>query len=133
MTCCREDLRDVMDQIIHWLFGVLGIALAAMGVRQESMLRLVRGVEDRTLRQVMEKIEELRVMHEHPDDYNFGSRETNRLLKESIEQERLSHAALTKCCDAMTKQTNAVNELVRVIREDPAHKHRFKAPTHTGN
>lgn len=121
-----------MEHLVQWLFGVMGVALAAMGIRQESIFGLMKTVQGKTLLQVIEKIEELRIMHEHPDDYGFGSKETNRLLRESIEQERISHEALSECCAAMTKQTNAVNELVRVMRDDASNKSRFAPPSHTG-
>lgn len=61
----------------EWAWGVIAIAVTVMMLRQEFIAHRSK--------LTLNCVEEIKIMHEHPDDYGFGSKKTNELLEKVVE------------------------------------------------
>lgn len=92
-----------MDPIVHqiqppplwnWAVGIIALAIVAVGARMQTLASSIKmGLQRQT--ELIAGIAEIKTMHDHPDDYGFGTRQTNlkleRLLKaltEAAEENR---------------------------------------------
>jgi hypothetical protein len=99
-----------LPEIFKWGSGVAVLTLVAMGVRLQNMFTLVKtAIEKQAV--VIKGLNDLKVMHEHPDDYDFGTGATNRTLA----------AMLAECqstCAANRRVAESVENLAALIRYD---------------
>jgi predicted SPOUT superfamily RNA methylase MTH1 len=104
-----------MDELLDWLLGVLTVALVAIGIRQEAMFSSLRKLRSEDLSRIASNVDRVRVMHEHPDDYGFGVRETNRLLKTIVQEQAQVLSSQSQSTAAQIEVTRALRDLVHYI------------------
>ncbi len=86
-----------------WLGVGVFLALAIIAVRLEMLQSRLKDTKQMTRR--------LLEMHQHADDYGFGTVETNKLLRANSE-------AQTELLRAVTANTLAVGQLIHVFNFD---------------
>lgn len=62
-----------IPQMLSWAAGILALAVVGIAARIEAMAKIARDIQV--------KITDCKTMHEHPDDYGFGSKETNEMMR----------------------------------------------------
>ncbi len=99
-----------LPPLLVWSSSIFALALVGMGIRQEmiasKVLVLLTKLSD--LKMVVDKV---KTMHDHPDDYGFGTRQTNELLKSTA---RVLAENANRAKDIHT----AIENLVHVIKHD---------------
>jgi hypothetical protein len=77
-----EPLQEVVVHIppmLAWAFGVVAVALVGLLARVEQLhSHIIKGLSRQS--ELLESLRNLETMHEHPDDYKFGTSETNRMV-----------------------------------------------------
>jgi hypothetical protein len=65
--------------MLSWAAGVMAVAIVGILARIEI---LHSGMAKALTRQsdVLDSLQRLETMHEHPDDYNFGTSDTNKMM-----------------------------------------------------
>lgn len=61
---------------LSWGAGLIALTMVGFAIRMETMGARVRDIKS--------GVDRARVMHEHADDYGFGTVETNRLLRDLV-------------------------------------------------
>jgi hypothetical protein len=78
----NEPLQEVIVHIppmLAWAAGVMAIALVGLLARVEQLhSHIVKGMSRQT--ELLDSLRNLETMHEHPDDYKFGTSETNKMV-----------------------------------------------------
>jgi hypothetical protein len=65
--------------MVNWAAGVIAIGLVALLARLEQLhAHMSKGLARQV--DLLEAMRNLETMHEHPDDYKFGTSETNRMV-----------------------------------------------------
>jgi hypothetical protein len=65
--------------MVNWAAGVIAIGLVALLARLEQLhAHMAKGLARQA--ELLESLRNLETMHEHPDDYKFGTSETNRMV-----------------------------------------------------
>jgi len=95
-----EFLRELMTSVGAGMlvFGMTMIIIG--GVVNHFKLRWVA----RKTKELCDNVEKLVTMHEHPDDYKFGTEDTNKMLEKTLK--------------AMDKVTEAVMALVAELKAE---------------
>ena len=100
--------------------GIIGTVLAGLGLRFESgrkqIVRLVGEVKEELV-DLNKVVGEVQTMHKHPDDFGFGSVETDRKLQrvlihldEDTREQRELH-------ELVKDSTRAMRDLTQTIRQ----------------
>ena len=65
--------------MLNWAAGVMAIMLVTLVARIEMLhTHFIRGLDRQT--ELLKSLKKLETMHEHPDDYDFGTSDTNALV-----------------------------------------------------
>jgi hypothetical protein len=92
--------------IVNWAVGIMAVLLSGLVVRIENIASRVKEVEADVapigamasdVHQIKAAVYHVKAMHEHPDDYNFGNKETNAMVQR-----------LMKCCSANCQESERV-------------------------
>jgi len=103
-------VSELMISIMVWSSSVFALTIVGMSIRQEMIATKIIALMT-SLSGVKETVDITKVMHDHPDDYGFGSAETNKLLKESAEIQK-------KNSEELRETRRSLKELVHVMRHD---------------
>ncbi len=92
-------METVICQLAHvdflmWASGVCVLTLVGVAIRLENLASRVRNVQ--------ETVTDQKTMHEHADDYGFGTKETNEMLKGLLASTRSSAKESDKVYRALT-------------------------------
>jgi hypothetical protein len=80
----EEHLPEVMVHIppmIEWGTGIIAVTLVALAARIEVLHSHMAKALDRQV-DVLGTLKNLETMHEHPDDYKFGTSDTNKMVQQ---------------------------------------------------
>jgi hypothetical protein len=96
--------------MVNWAAGVIAIGLVALLARLEQLhAHMAKGLARQA--ELLESLRNLETMHEHPDDYKFGTSETNRVV--------LSIAAnCEQVCRRHSQVLVAIERLAQLISYD---------------
>ena len=102
--------------MVSWALGVIALTLVVLATRQEvvaSKLKPIIYLESliATVSHIDKLVTELKNMHEHPDDYGFGTDDTNRMV-------RGTEAQLTEAARLLDKVGKLVGQLAVVFEMD---------------
>jgi hypothetical protein len=98
----------------------MALALVAISLTLKSVAGRVKNIEANMgavlgiggrMKSVQEDTQSVKTMHEHPDDYGFGSKETNKMLKGLME------ACSTNCQEA-SRVWRSLDTLAYYIKYD---------------
>ena len=92
----EEFIKDIGTGIV--IFALTMVIIG--GIVNHFKLRWVA----RKTKELCDNVERLVTMHEHPDDYNFGTEDTNKMLEKTLK--------------AMDKVTEAVMALVAELKAE---------------
>ena len=96
--------------MLNWAAGVIAIALVGLLARIEQLHSHIAKALDRQSK-LLEKIDNLETMHEHPDDYDFGTSDTNKMVM-----------AIGANCEAVCRRhsqvLHAIERLAQLISYD---------------
>jgi hypothetical protein len=93
--------------MLNWAAGVMAIMLVTLVARIEMLhSHIIKGLDRQT--ELLSTLRNLETMHEHPDDYNFGTQNTNRMVT------TLMHNC-QEVCNRHGRVLDAVERLTSVI------------------
>ncbi len=92
-----------MSAALSWGAGIVALTLVGIVFRIEAMGARVR--------EIKAGVESAHVMHEHADDYGFGTGQTNRLLREVLS----ATSSNSRSSEAVAR---SINELTHYLTWD---------------
>jgi hypothetical protein len=97
--------------MLNWAAGVMAIMLVTLVARIEMLhSHIIKGLARQT--ELLSSIRNLETMHEHPDDYNFGTVATNKMV-----------TALMKNCQEVCNRHGRVLDAVERLTSVIAYEH----------
>lgn len=92
-----------LPSLWSWSAGIVALTIVALGIRQEMIANKVRNIEG--------IVTTMKIMHEHADDYGFGTKRTNNLIDEMQQ-------ATVKSTNAIRISSNSIDQLAHFIKVD---------------
>jgi hypothetical protein len=84
----------VHGDFIAWAAGICVLTIIGIAIRLENLASRVKDVQQRVI--------DTKTMHEHADDYGFGTKETNEMLQGLLTSTRTSAKESDKVYRALT-------------------------------
>ncbi len=97
--------------LLEWGAGTAAVALVAIAVRVEFVSNKLTQMRDIQLKGIQDDVAESLEMHRHPDDYGFGTKETNRALESAT-------GVLEEVAKTTRSNAWAVRDLIHYLKED---------------
>jgi hypothetical protein len=100
-------IHDKLPQLVSWSAGIMAIAIVSIGWR---LVALHTMLQKGLLRQdhMIEAMDKLVTMHEHADDFGFGTRNTNMQLKDLL-------AAISTAVAESRRTGDSLHKLIHYI------------------
>lgn len=70
--------------IVVWACGIAVLAIVGLVIRQEHALNKITYLRAQ-IEDAMRVITQIKTMHDHPDDFDFGTKRTNEILTQTLE------------------------------------------------
>lgn len=120
-----------LPELVVWSASIFALTMVGMSIRQEMLSTKIVAVLE-TLAKIKSTGEAVLNMHEHADDYGFGTRQTNSLLKIAMQVQKdlqdESRTIQTRLeADAHSTRQSLV-QLVNLLRYDIEQRTGKKVP-----
>jgi hypothetical protein len=99
-----------LPAIWNWGAGIVALTLVGMGIQLQTLHALFKHGLSRQA-DMIEKIIALETMHQHPDDFQFGTKDTNAMLNAMTKECR-------KTCQRNREVADSIDNLAALIRYD---------------
>ena len=88
-----------------------------LGKQMDSLAKDVASVRDPDLKEVRNDTRKLTTMHQHPDDYGFGSREVNAKVDRMFGEQTKMEVAISELCEVVKSSIATSEGLMQTIRD----------------